>query len=451
MERLIIDDLLKWKNSKYRKPLILKGVRQVGKTWILKEFGKRYYENTVYFNFDENEEYKQFFETTKDVSRILQNLMLISGQKILPEKTLIIFDEVQDCPKVLNSMKYFCENAPEYHIVCAGSLLGIALAKPSSFPVGKVDFLQLYPMNFTEFLMADGDENLVLYINQIEELEPLPDAFFNLLYEKLKMYYVTGGMPESVKMWTEEHDIEAMQNVLLNIIDAYERDFAKHPDVKEFPKISMIWHSIPSQLAKENKKFIYKVVKEGARAREYEDALQWLVDANLVTKVYRITAPGLPMSAYDDLSAFKIYMSDVGILRRHSYLAPSAFGEGNRLFTEFKEALSENYVLQALKSQFEAAPRYWSQANPPYEVDFIIQRENDIIPIEVKAETNTKARSLKKYKEKFGDKVKLRVRFSMDNLKLDGDLLNIPLFLADKTDKLLGIAFNRLYGNEETK
>ena len=419
MERLILNQLLNWKNSPYRKPLILKGVRQVGKTWILKEFGRRFYENTAYFNFDENEEYKQFFETTKDVNRLLQNLMLASGQKILPEKTLIIFDEVQDCPNVINSMKYFCENAPQYHIACAGSLLGIALAKPSSFPVGKVNFLQIDPMTFTEFLLANGDDNLAAYLEQIDTLEPIPDAFFNPLYEKLKMYYITGGMPESVLMWTEARDVNAMQDSLSAIIDAYERDFAKHPDVREFPKISMVWKSIPSQLAKENKKFIYKVIKEGARAREYEDALQWLVDARLVHKIYRSTAPGLPMSAYDDISAFKIY-------------------------TEFKGALTENFVLQTLITQFEVVPRYWTQTNPPYEVDFLIQRENDIFPIEVKAETNTTSKSIKKFKELFPDKVKLRVRFSLDNLKLDGDMLNIPLFMADQTNRLIGIALNHV-------
>lgn len=440
MERKIINDLLKWKDSPYRKPLILKGVRQVGKTWILKEFGRRYYENAAYFNFDENEDYKQFFETTKDVSRILQNLMLASGEKILPGKTLIIFDEVQDCPKVINSMKYFCENAPEYHIACARSLLGIALAKPSSFPVGKVDFMQIDPMTFSEFLVANGDENLAKYIESVDTIEPIPDAFFHPLYEKLKMYYVTGGMPEPVLMWTQNRDTEAMQHSLSGIIDAYERDFAKHPDTKEFPKISMVWKSIPSQLARENKKFIYKVVKPGARAREYEDALQWLVDARLVHKVYRSSAPGLPIAAYDDLSAFKIYLVDVGLLRRLSQLAPTVFGEGNRLFTEFKGALTENYVLQTLIPQFEVAPRYWTQTNPPYEVDFLIQRENDIFPIEVKSEANTTSRSLKKFKELFPDKVKLRIRFSLDNLKLDGDMLNIPLFMADQTDRLIGIA-----------
>ena len=420
VERFILKKLLAWKNSPYRKPLILKGVRQVGKTWILKEFGRRYYENTAYFNFDENEEYKQFFETTKDVDRILQNLILASGQKIVPEKTLIIFDEVQDCPKVINSMKYFCENAPQYHVACAGSLLGIALAKPSSFPVGKVNFMQIDPMTFNEFLLANG--------------------FFNPLYEKLKMYYVTGGMPESVLMWTEARDVSAMQEALSGIIGAYERDFAKHPNLSEFPKISMIWKSIPSQLAKENKKFIYKVVKEVARAREYEDALQWLVDARLVHKVYRSQAPGLPIAAYDDLSAFKIYLVDVGLLRRLAQLSPTAFGEGNRLFTEFKGALTENFVLQTLITQFEVMPRYWSQNNPPYEVDFLIQRENDIFPVEVKSETNTSSKSMKKFKELFPDKVKLRIRFSLDNLKLDDDVLNIPLFMAGQTDRLIGLA-----------
>ena len=442
MRRLIMKELEDWKNSPYRKPLILKGVRQVGKTWILKEFGRTCYENTAYFNFDEHEEYKQFFETTKDVDRILQNLMLAGGQKILPEKTLIIFDEVQDCPKVINSMKYFCENAPEYHIACAGSLLGITLAKPSSFPVGKVNFMQIDPMTFTEFLLANGDENLVACLDAVDVPEPLPDAFFNPLCEKLKMYYVTGGMPESVLMWTEARDVNAMQDALSDIIGAYERDFAKHPDVSEFPKISMIWKSVPSQLARENKKFLYKVVKEGARAREYEDALQWLTDARLVHKVYRSTAPGLPVSAYDDLSAFKIYLADVGLLRRLANLAPTAFGEGNRLFTEFKGALTENYVLQALLFQFEVTPRYWSRSNPPYEVDFLIQRENDIFPVEVKAEANTVSKSLKKFKELFGDRVKLRIRFSLDNLKLDGDVLNIPLFMADHTDRLIGIALD---------
>ena len=440
MERSILKKLMEWKSSPYRKPLILKGVRQVGKTWILNEFGRRCYENVAYFNFDENEDFKQFFETTKDVRRILQNLMLASGQKIAPEKTLVIFDEIQEVPKVIHSLKYFCENAPQYHIACAGSLLGVALAKPASFPVGKVNFLQIDPMTFEEFLPANGDANLLDFLKSVEKIEPIPDAFFHPLCEKLKMYYVTGGMPEPVLRWTEDRDVAAVQTALADIVAAYERDFAKHPHISEFPKISMIWKSIPSQLAKENKKFLYKVVKEGARAREYEDALQWLVDARLVHKIYRSRSPGLPMAAYDDLTAFKLYLVDVGILRRLSQLSPTAFGEGNRLFTEFKGALTENYILQSLMPQWEVTPRYWTQTNPPYEVDFLIQRENDIFPVEVKSDTNLSGKSLKKFKELFPDKTKLRLRFSLENLKQDGDVLNIPLFMADETDRLIALA-----------
>ncbi len=440
MDRLIISKLLKWRESPRRKPLILKGVRQCGKTWVLTEFGRLYYENVAYFNFEGNGEYRQFFETTRDTSRILQNLSMASGQRILPGKTLVVFDEIQECPDAITSLKYFCENASEYHVACAGSLLGISLAKPASFPVGKVDFLQLDPMSFTEFLMANGDGGLAEYLKSVDRFDPVPDAFFNPLTEKLKMYFVTGGMPEPVSLWTGMRDVDGVQEALFNILDAYERDFAKHSGNAVFPKISLIWHSIPSQLARENKKFLYQAVKEGARAREYEDALQWLVDANLVRKVYRSKAPGLPIAAYDDLSAFKLYACDVGLLRRLSLLAPSAFAEGNRLFTEFKGALTENFVLQSLGGQFEAVPRYWSQNNPPYEVDFVIQRENDIFPVEVKSDANVKSKSLQYYKKKFADRLSLRIRFSMNNLSLDGDMLNIPLFMADETDRLIGMA-----------
>ena len=443
MYRIAIEKLLKWKESKRRKPLIIEGARQVGKTWLMKEFGRLYYTDTVYINFDSNSRMAELFASDLDTERLIMGLELYSGQKIDPDHTLLIFDEVQEVPRALSSLKYFYENAPEYHIVCAGSLLGIALAKPSSFPVGKVNFMQIDPMTFNEFLLANGDENLAQYLEQVDTLEPIPDAFFNPLYEKLKMYYVTGGMPESVLMWTEARDVSAMQEALSGIIGAYERDFAKHPNLSEFPKISMIWKSVPSQLARENKKFIYKVVKEGARAREYEDALQWLVDARLVHKIYRSSAPGLPIAAYDDLSAFKIYLVDVGLLRRLAQLAPTAFGEGNRLFTEFKGALTENFVLQTLITQFEVMPRYWSQNNPPYEVDFLIQRENDIFPVEVKSEANTTSKSMKKFKELFPDKVKLRIRFSLDNLKLDDDVLNIPLFMADQADRLIGLALEQ--------
>lgn len=440
MKRLAMRQLISWKDSPYRKPLIVKGVRQVGKTWLLKEFGRMYYENTAYFNFDENPEYRDFFRTTKDVQRILPNLAMASGQDIQKGKTLLIFDEVQDSPEVLNALKYFAENAPEHHVACAGSLLGITLARPSSFPVGKVDFLSLYPMNFTEFLMATGSENLAAYLGTVDEIAPLPDAFFNPLAEKLKMYYVTGGMPEVVSRWEETQSVGQVQQVLMDIIQAYERDFMKHPAPREYPKIGRVWNSLPSQLARENKKFLYNVIKEGARAREYEDALEWLVHAALVYKVFRITSPGLPLSAYEDLSAFKIYLADVGVLRRLSKLDPVAFREGNRLFTEFKGALTENFILQSLVPQFDAMPHYWSRINPPYEVDFIIQRKNDIIPVEVKADTNIKSRSLKKYAETFAAETKLRVRFSMNNLRMDEGVLNIPLFMADQADRLIGMA-----------
>ena len=436
MERVAISVLLQWKQSKHRKPLILKGVRQVGKTWILNEFGKQYYENIAYFNFDEQEELAEFFATTKDVKRILQNLTMVHGSPILPEKTLIIFDEIQECNKALNTLKYFCENAPEYHIACAGSLLGIALSKPASFPVGKVDFLTIHPMTFTEFLLANGDENLVEYMKGIDAIEPIPDIFFHPLQEKLKMYYITGGMPESVRSWTEERDVGRVQSSLRNILNAYALDFSKHAEIKDIAKLGLLWESIPSQLARENKKFLYSAVKEGARAREYEDALTWLCSAGMAYKIYRSSKPGLPLSAYDDLTAFKLYAVDVGLLRRLALLDPVAFNEGSRLFTEYKGALTENFVLQGLATQYEATPRYWTSGGQA-EVDFMIQRGNDIIPIEVKADENVISRSLTLYAQKYEKDTKIRLRFSLKNLKKDDNLVNIPLFMIDYMDKLI--------------
>jgi len=443
MQRLLLGRLQSWKASPVRKPLILKGLRQVGKTWLLKEFGRTAYENVAYFNFEENPEYKEFFSHTKDVRRILPNLAMASAQTIEPERTLLIFDEIQEAPDALNALKYFHETANEYHVACAGSLLGIALARPSSFPVGQVDFLQVRPLTFTEFLLASGKKNLVDYLSSIDTFDPIPDAFFQPLYEQLKMYCVTGGMPEAVRNWTEFHDVGLVETTLQNILDAYERDFAKHPDQTTFPKLNLVWSSLPAQLAKENKRFLYNVVKKGARAREYEDALQWLVNAQLLCKVPRITAPGLPISAYDDLSAFKIYAADVGLLRRMSHLSPTIFAEGSRLFREFKGALTENYVLEALTSQFEVLPRYWSRLNPSYEVDFILQRENNIFPIEVKAEDNVRGTRLRKYAETFPEQTRLRLRFSLANLHLDGDLLNIPLFMIDQADRLIELALRQ--------
>ena len=421
---------------------MLKGVRQVGKTWILNEFGRQYYDNIAYFNFDEQEELAPFFETTKDVKRILQNLMMVNSSAILPEKTLVIFDEIQECNKALNTLKYFCEKAPQYHIACAGSLLGIALSKPSSFPVGKVDLLSIYPMSFTEFLTANGDGNLVDYMKSISVIEPIPEIFFNQLQEKFKMYFITGGMPEAVRSWTEERNTGLVQTALKNILNAYELDFSKHFEIKDIAKLVLVWNSIPSQLARENKKFLYSAVKDGARAREYEDALTWLCNAGLAYKIFRSTKPGLPLSAYDDLSAFKLYAVDIGLLRRLALLDPIAFNEGNRLFTEFKGALSENFVLQSLVDKYEAIPRYWTSGGQA-EVDFIIQRGNDIIPIEVKANQNINSRSLALYGQKYEALTKIRLRFSLRNLKKDGALLNIPLFMIDNINKLIEITLGK--------
>ena len=437
MRRLAAKQLLLWKDSKQRKPLILKGVRQVGKTWLLKEFGKKYYENTAYFNFDEQSELKQYFETTKDVHRILQSLALVNGAPILQGKTLVIFDEIQECNAALNALKYFCETAPEYHITCAGSLLGIHVSKPASFPVGKVEFLTIYPMTFTEFLWASGEEKIIQYIDNIDGFDPVPDIFFNQLHEKLKMHFITGGMPESVRAWAEERDVALVQKVLRDILDAYELDFSKHAEIKDIAKLGLIWSSIPSQLSRENKKFMYKAVKGGVRAREYEDALTWLCNAGLAYKIYRNTKPALPVSAYDDLGAFKLYMVDVGLLRRLSFLDPVSFNEGNRLFSEFKGALSENYVLQSLVAQYEGLPRYWS-SGATAEVDFTIQRGNDILPIEVKSDENVRGKSLTLYNQKYTPPI--RVRFSLKNLKKDSNFINIPMFLADHLDKFIDLA-----------
>lgn len=438
MERKILNDLCKWKDSERRKPLILRGARQVGKTWVLQEFGKRYFSDYLYINFERQEEFKQFFQLTKDVHRILQNLSMASGKKITKD-TLIIFDEIQACGEALNTLKYFCEDAPEYYVASAGSLLGLKLSQ--GFPVGKVAFLEMGAMSFEEFLLANGDDSLLTYINGIQDISAIPDAFFNPLVEKLKMYFITGGMPEAVSVWTENRDISAADNVLADILLSYESDFGKHADKYDVYKIGLVWESLPSQLAKENKKFLYSVVKVGARAREYENAVNWLAAADMVRKVFRISKPGLPLSAYDDLTAFKIYMGDVGLLRKHSRLATSAFTENNRLFTEFKGALTENYTLQCLLRQFEVKPRYWADAQ--HEVDFVVQRENDIIPVEVKAGENVRMTSIKNYYKQYESETPLLVRLSLRNLSLDGNVLNVPLFLADQLDKLIGIALNK--------
>lgn len=426
MKRFILDELLNWKVSKYRKPLILKGARQVGKTYILKEFGKINYEGVAYFNFDHDEDLYNLFTNTKNPKRILEQLAFIYGKAILPEKTLIIFDEIQECPDALNSLKYFQEEANEYHIVCAGSLLGIRLSH-TSFPVGKVDFMNMYPMTFSEFLIADGQQNLVDYMQSIDKIEKIPDIFFNQLEEKLKAYFIIGGMPEVVNSWVEEKDMSLVNKIQDDILKAYESDFSKHTDNREANKISLIWNSIPSQLAKENKKFLYQTVKDGARAREYEDALNWLNDANLIYKIYNVKKTDFPLKAYTDLSSFKIYMNDVGLLRRMANLDSRIVIEGERLFEEFKGAFTENYVLNMLKIILDSELNYFTFDR--FELDFVIQYMNNVIPIEVKSNKSTNNKSLTRYNDKFRNN--LSVRFSMNNLAKDDSIINIPLFMIE--------------------
>jgi predicted AAA+ superfamily ATPase len=439
IKREIESALRNWKNAPQRKPLLLQGARQTGKTWSLKRFGMTEFDNVAYFNFDENPELKQFFSQSKDIQRILQNLSLLYGKAILPGSTLIVFDEIQECNEALNALKYFNENAPAYTIVCAGSLLGVTLSRGESFPVGNVDLMHLFPLTFTEFLSV-ADPSLASYLDGLTVIEPLPDIFFNRLIEKLRIYFITGGMPEPVTTLLEHQDMERTQQSMINILKAYTIDFSKHIANKDIPKINSIWNSIPSQLARENKKFRYQQVKQGARAREYEDALQWLVLAGLVYKVVRSAKPALPLSAYDQISDFKLYMFDTGLLRRISSLDPVAVKEGNRLFVEFKGALSENFVLQSLLPQFEVQPRYWTSGNTA-EIDFLIQHQNSIIPVEVKSDENIRGKSLTTFYKQFHPS--LRIRYSLRNLRYDDGLLNIPLFLADHTRKFLEMADER--------
>ncbi len=430
--RNIINDLIKWKNDRNRKPLILRGARQVGKTYIIKQFGKENYNGVAYFNFDHDTNLHELFKNTKDPKRILEQLSFIYGKAILPEKTLIVFDEIQECPDALNSLKYFCEEANEYHVISAGSLLGIRLSH-TSFPVGKVDFLDMYPMTFIEFLKADDCENLVSYMDSIQNIENIPNVFWDRLTEKLKAYFVIGGMPEAVDSWVREKDMEKVNKIQENILRAYESDFSKHTSNVEANRISIIWNSIPSQISKENKKFLYQVAKDGARAREYEGALNWLKDASIVNKVYNITKPNMPLISYHDLAAFKIYLGDVGLLRKMTNLDSKIVIEGNRLFEEFKGALTENYVLQMLVAQ--GLDVHYFTFDNKYEIDYMIQYKNEIIPIEVKSSENVNNTSLKIYNGIYHPKV--RIRFSMKNLNKDENLMNIPLFMVEYIKKFL--------------
>lgn len=432
MYRKIMEELIKWKQDKERKPLILRGARQVGKTYILKQFGQENYDGVAYFNFDHDIALQNMFENTKNPKSILEQLAFVYGKEIVPEKTLIVFDEIQECPNALNSLKYFKEEANEYHIISAGSLLGIRLSH-TSFPVGKVEFLNMYPMTFTEFLKADGQNNLVDYLNSVQDINNIPDIFFNKLEEKLKSYFIIGGMPEAVKSWITYKDMERVNKIQEDILQSYESDFSKHTTSTEANRISIIWNSIPSQIARENKKFLYQAAKNGARAREYEDAVNWLRDANVVNKIYNVTKPNMPLIAYQDLSAFKLYLNDVGLLRKKTNLSSRVIIEGDTLFQEFKGALTENYVLQTLVAN--GLEPYYHTFDNRYEIDFIIQHQNEIIPIEVKAGKSLNNTSLKVYNEIHEPNI--RIRFSMNNLNKNGNLINIPLFMVEYVKNFL--------------
>ena len=427
MYRIAIEKLYKWKNSKRRKPLIIEGARQVGKTWLMKEFGKQAYADTVYINFDSNSRMADLFSADLDTDRLIMGLELYAGRKINPENTLLIFDEVQEVPRALASLKYFYENAPQYHIVCAGSLLGIALHQGTSFPVGKVDFLKLYPLSFSEFLMATGNERFAELLKK-QDYEMIT-SFKQTYIDALKHYYFVGGMPEAVQSFAESKDFNEVRAIQKRILAAYEQDFSKHAPNEIVPKIRMLWNSIPSQLARENKKFIYGLVREGGRAREYETAIMWLSDCGLVHKVSRVNAAGIPLKAYEDLKAFKLFIVDVGLLGCMTGLRQRTLLDGDDFFVEFKGALTEQYVCQQLKTIEDLGVYYYTNDRGSCEIDFVVDTGEQIVPIEVKAETNLRAKSLKTYRERF--EPELSVRTSMADYKKEDWLLNLPLYAID--------------------
>ena len=432
MYRIAIEKLYKWKNNKRRKPLIIEGARQVGKTWLMKEFGKQAYADTVYINFDSNSRMANLFSADLDTDRLIMGLELYAGRKINPENTLLIFDEVQEVPRALASLKYFYENAPQYHIVCAGSLLGIALHQGTSFPVGKVDFLKLYPLSFSEFLMATGNERFAELLKN-KDYEMIT-SFKQTYIDALKHYYFVGGMPEAVQSFAESKDFNEVRAIQKRILAAYEQDFSKHAPNEIVPKIRMLWNSIPSQLARENKKFIYGLVREGGRAREYETAIMWLSDCGLVHKVSRVNAAGIPLKAYEDLKAFKLFIVDVGLLGCMTGLRQRTLLDGDDLFVEFKGALTEQYVCQQLKTIEDLGVYYYTNDRGSCEIDFVVDTGEQIVPIEVKAETNLRAKSLKTYRERF--EPELSVRTSMADYKKEDWLLNLPLYAIEQINKI---------------
>lgn len=423
MERLLLEELKKWKEKPSRKPLVLQGARQVGKTWLLKEFGKRCFDDVCYVNFERASPINDVFDGDLSPQRLITQLSLLSGKKIEPQKTLIIFDEVQEVPRALTSLKYFAEEAPEYAVCCAGSLLGIALHSGTSFPVGKVDFLTLYPLSFQEFLIAQGELPAVEHIMQ-GNFDTV--AVNDRLMEHLKNYFVIGGMPAAVQQWVESKDYFAVEAIQEQLLNAYMSDFSKHAPSNIVAKIRYVWQSIPNQLAKENKKFVFGLVREGARAREYEDALMWLSDTGIIKRVYKVTKPDIPLKTYEDLHTFKIYLHDVGLLRLHSGVDAKVILEGSRIFEEFKGALTEQFVLQELSVYPELyANHYWT-SGATAEIDFIIQHNLRIYPVEAKAWLNVKAKSLKVFMDMY--QPHHAVRTSLRPFRIDGNIINIPLY-----------------------
>ncbi|MDW7672079.1 MAG: ATP-binding protein [Bacillota bacterium] len=433
MYRHAMIDLVKWKTKKNKKPLVIRGARQVGKTWLMKKFGETEYQNTVYLSFDNNQQMKELFDKDLRTDRIITGIELYAGHKINPENTLLIFDEIQEVPKALTALKYFNENAPEFQIVCAGSLLGVALHQGTSFPVGKVEFMDLYPLSFTEFMRAMGKEQFVELLDQSNF--DMATTFRQDYIDLLKYYYYVGGMPEAVSAFSEKMDFNEAREIQERILMAYEQDFSKHAPNESIPRIRMLWNSIPSQLTKENKKFIYGLIKEGARAKEYEIAMLWLTDCGLVHKVQRVTSPNLPLKAYEDLKSFKLFMLDVGLLSCMARLNQSVLLNGNGLFKEFKGAITEQYVLQQLITRKRLHTYYWTNARGSAEIDFLVDTGEKVVPIEVKAEKNLKAKSLKSYKDQFNPPIS--VRTAMLDYKREDWLINIPLWAIETLEYLV--------------
>ena len=425
MQRLLIKDLIEWKNKKNRQPLILKGARQVGKTWLLNEFGRVAFDDVLYINFENAPGLKESFDGDISPKRIIDLLGALHGKRIKPNETLLIFDEVQEIPRALTALKYFAETAPEYAICCAGSLLGVALHSGTSFPVGKVDFLMLQPLNFQEFLIASGEESLIEFIVN-DGINEIPKAITEKLTDYLKNYFIIGGMPGAVSTWIDTRDYSVAETRQRDILETYENDFSKHAPKNIVPKLRYLWNSVPSQLAKENKKFIYGLVREGARARDYEEAMLWLLDSGLLRKVGRITKPAAPLKAYEDLKAFKLFHLDVGLLRVMSELSPSAILDSIKIFEEFKGSLTEQFVLSELSGKNFIRNIYYWTSDATAEVDFVFADDRRIYPVEVKAGENLRARSLKVYRERYNPE--LSIRTSLANLRLDDGLLNVPLF-----------------------